>query len=79
MALTIENLEIQIEANATRTASGIDALTRALEDLRIAVSALTPQLSQASMTLRNMGNRNVPQASRSFNTSENRLPKALLK
>jgi len=79
MALTIENLEIQIEANATRTASGIDALTRALEDLRIAVSALTPQLSQASMTLRNMGNRNVPQASRSFNNLGKSFTKGLAK
>lgn len=79
MAVTIENLEIQIEAKASGTTDGISALTRALEDLRAAVNALTPQLSQASTTLRNMGTRNVPQASRSFNGLGKSFTKGLAK
>lgn len=56
MALTIDNLEIQIEANAQHASSGIEALATTLEKLKTAVgdsSGLTANLTQLSTALKN--------------------------
>lgn len=55
MALTIDNLEIQIEANAQSASSGIEALAATLEKLKTAVgdsSGLTANLTQLSTALK---------------------------
>lgn len=55
MALTIDNLEIQIEANAQHASSGIEALAATLEKLKTAVgdsSGLTANLTQLSTALK---------------------------
>lgn len=55
MALTIDNLEIQIDANAKRATSGVDALAESLGRLKTAVgntSGLAANLTQISTALK---------------------------
>ena len=55
MAMTIENLEIQIEANANTATSGIDALSKSLGTLRNAGNRLTPQNNKLSFSFLRLG------------------------
>ena len=75
MALTIDNLEIQIEANAQKATGGIDRLTKSLEKLYTAVggsSGLASNLTHISDALKSLSaipklNINVNSIAKSIN------------
>lgn len=54
MAATIENLEIQIEANAKTATGGVDALSASLQRLRGVASNLTPQNNKLANSFGNL-------------------------
>lgn len=55
MSVTIENLEIQIEANSKNAASGVDALSASLSRLRSASSGAISTNSKLSKSLSQLG------------------------
>lgn len=58
MALTIDNLEIQIQSDSKKATGGIEALTESLESLKNAVgdtSGLASNLTQISTAIKNFG------------------------
>lgn len=74
MALTIDNLEIKIDAQASQAISGIDALANSLNKLRSAIgdtSGLTNSLLQLSTAMKSLA------SGKSFLTKMNELNSAI--